>query len=247
MPEEVVLLVEKDDARAHHESTQAENDKWNQVQKLEQRRSLAQKEDMKGNVAMRKAMTEAATLKRREREERRAAAAKITVATEAEKSELSTIPIETMRSSTPASIIGSSTSYTVNIPTKSTPLSWYRPLEHSYETLTSAREAGVWLCPSTAEERARCGVFRTLWEKGYYMGCGIKFGGEFLVYPGDPLRYHSHFVASVLASASAPLRPMEIIAHGRLGTATKKAHLLCSWDEGKGEANVFSIEWAGFG
>jgi hypothetical protein len=34
---------------------------------------------------------------------------------------------------------------------------------------------------------------------------------------GDPLRYHSHFVATVQPSPSAPLRPMEIVAHGRLG------------------------------
>ena len=64
---------------------------------------------------------------------------------------------------------------------------------------------------------------------------------------GDPLRYHSHFVASVLEDGSAALRPMEIVAHGRLGTATKKAHLLCCWDDKAQTADVFSIEWAGFG
>ena len=42
---------------------------------------------------------------------------------------------------------------------------------------------------------------------------------------GDPLRYHSHFVATVKTSPSTPLLPMEVVAHGRLGTATKKARL----------------------
>lgn len=64
---------------------------------------------------------------------------------------------------------------------------------------------------------------------------------------GDPLRYHSHFVVTVVETDSAALRPMEIVAHGRLGTATKKAHLLCSWDDNAQKADVFSIEWAGFG
>ena len=64
---------------------------------------------------------------------------------------------------------------------------------------------------------------------------------------GDPLRYHSHFVATVQTSPSAPLRPMEVVAHGRLGTATKKAHLLCGWDPESREVTYFSIEWAGFG
>ena len=64
---------------------------------------------------------------------------------------------------------------------------------------------------------------------------------------GDPLRYHSHFVATVQTSPSAPLRPMEVVAHGRLGTATKKAHLLCGWDPESREVTYISIEWAGFG
>jgi tRNA-splicing endonuclease subunit Sen34 len=64
---------------------------------------------------------------------------------------------------------------------------------------------------------------------------------------GDPMRYHSHFVATVQTSPSAPLRPMEVVAHGRLGTATKKAHLLCSWDPASREVTYITIEWAGFG
>jgi tRNA-splicing endonuclease subunit Sen34 len=67
------------------------------------------------------------------------------------------------------------------------------------------------------------------------------------VHIGDPLRYHSHFVATVQSSPSAPLCPMEVVAHGRLGTATKKAHLLCGWDPVSREVTYISIEWAGFG
>lgn len=45
---------------------------------------------------------------------------------------------------------------------------------------------------------------------------------------------------------------MEIVAHGRLGTATKKAHLLCAVNPLQEDPNVpnieyFSVEWAGFG
>ena len=65
--------------------------------------------------------------------------------------------------------------------------------------------------------------------------------------PGDPLRYHSHFVATVIESPAAAIRPMEIVAHGRLGTATKKSHLLCGYDEARQEVSYYSIEWAGFG
>ncbi|KAH0827018.1 hypothetical protein J3R83DRAFT_4687 [Lanmaoa asiatica] len=143
-----------------------------------------------------------------------------------------------------------------------------------FTTLAAARDTGIWHYPETPTQRARCGVFQDLWERGHFLGGGIKFGGEYLVYPGmfppayisskflsvvlekellfsslkrDPLRYHSHFVASVIESPAAPLRPMEIVAHGRLGTGTKKAHLLCEWDEDKKAVTYYSIEWAGFG
>ena len=203
----------------------------------------------------------------------------------------------------PAPIPSGSSAYTVSVPTTSYGLAWYNYDEdgdgddpasgprrrrnqpqRTYETLDAARAAGVWSYPSNARERARCEVFRDLWEKGYYMGGGIKFGGDWLVYPGassssvpslfffflktfhsrlvmrfcvracgktktkgDPLRYHSHFVATVQAFPSAPLRPMEVVAHGRLGTATKKAHLLCGWDPESRKVTYISIEWAGFG
>jgi tRNA-splicing endonuclease subunit Sen34 len=178
--------------------------------------------------------------------------------------------------------------YTVHIPSTSDGLVWYNPAE--YDTLSAASAAGIWIYPSTYEERARCVVFRALSEKGYYMGGGIKFGGDWLVYPGswlfpfsliaffcfcfsrfrrlsidrsvgggtcanylyflhegDPLRYHSHFVATVYPKPTSSLRPIDIVALGRLGTATKKAHLLCGWDEENDTVDFYSIEWAGFG
>ena len=86
--------------------------------------------------------------------------------------------------------------YTISVPTTSDAFAWYnyddddnddggrQQRRHTYETLDAAREAGVWSYPASAGERARCEVFRDLWEKGYYMGGGIKFGGDWLVYPG---------------------------------------------------------------
>ena len=97
--------------------------------------------------------------------------------------------------------------YTVSVPTTSDTFAWYdynnsNSREHDdpdpqqqqpqqqahtsyvYETLDAARTARVWVYPSSAEERARCEVFRDLWEKGYFMGGGSKFGGDWLVYPG---------------------------------------------------------------
>ncbi|KZV99089.1 tRNA-intron endonuclease catalytic domain-like protein [Exidia glandulosa HHB12029] len=137
----------------------------------------------------------------------------------------------------------------VEVPSSSTQgLPWHDPVgaKAVYPTIAAARKAGVWSYPSTAYERARCAVFRALWDQEYWMGGGVRFGGDYLVYPGDPLRYHSHFVATV-HDPHAALRPMEIVAHGRLGTGTRKSHLFCAWDERTNEVDFYSIEWSGFG
>jgi tRNA-splicing endonuclease subunit Sen34 len=129
---------------------------------------------------------------------------------------------------------------------QSSNLPWYQHDSHTYKSLQAAAKAGIWTFPSNPFQRARCTVFRHLWSQGYFLGTGIKFGGDFLVYPGDPLRYHSHFIATVHFKSDT-LCPMEIVAHGRLGTGTRKNHLICSVDEKTQEVECFSIEWAGFG
>ena len=98
---------------------------------------------------------------------------------------------------------------------------------NAYETLQEAAAAGVWNYPATLQERARCAVFEHLHSRGFYLSTGLRFGGEFVVYPGDPLRYHSHYTASVLCTPHEPLPAFQLIASGRLGTAVKKSHLLC--------------------
>jgi tRNA-splicing endonuclease subunit Sen34 len=110
---------------------------------------------------------------------------------------------------------------------------WFHPQpgETLFTNLESARASGVWTYPTNLVEQSRCATFRKLWQEGMYLGQGIKFGGEFLGYPGDPLRYHSHFVTTTMTSPDRVIRPLELVAFGRLGTATKKAHLLCCFDE----------------
>ena len=72
--------------------------------------------------------------------------------------------------------------YTVHVPGPSAELPWYEP--KAYHTIDEARAAGIWEYPRDVKERAECAVFHDLWEKGNYLGPGIKFGGNYLVYPG---------------------------------------------------------------
>ncbi|GAA6062257.1 hypothetical protein JCM10212_001771 [Sporobolomyces blumeae] len=143
----------------------------------------------------------------------------------------------------------SSIPYTIVIDPTSSSYPWYDPelASTQYSTLEDAAAAKVWNYPTNALEQSRCGVFEDLWRKGYYMGGGLRFGGDFLVYPGDPLRYHSHFTLTVLSTPTSSISPLDLVAYGRLATAVKKAHLLASYDEDEHKAEFLSLEWAAFG
>ncbi|KAL7283050.1 hypothetical protein ACG7TL_002474 [Trametes sanguinea] len=247
--EELAVLI--DDPRAQWPASADALIRWNSERNESAKRQIAiAKAKDASEMAARHSMSEEAIRKRQEREAKRAAAARAKALAEGLSVEETPISMPSSsyvepRTATPTNT--SVPSFTVTIPASSTEVEWYNPNAHAYPTLASAREAGVWTYPSTPYERAKCKVFQDLWEKGNFMGGGIKFGGDFLVYPGDPLRYHSHFVATVVESPAAPLTPMEIVAHGRLGTATKKSHLFCEWNEGTQEVTYYSVEWAGFG
>ncbi|KAF8352296.1 tRNA-intron endonuclease catalytic domain-like protein [Amanita rubescens] len=245
MPEETVYLVDKgaavlvNDPNAYQIPDLDALQSWvSEQETLSNQAVIANDKVAKGAAASERALSEEAIKKRQEREQRRA---KDRTSSDSAK-DLPSSPATPQQ--TP-----SRSAHNFVIPASSTSLQWHQPRGEKclYTSIKSAIAAGIWSFPSNPLERARCGVFRDLHEKGYFLGGGIKFGGQYLVYPGDPLRYHSHFVATVHESISSTLRPMEIVAHGRLGTGTKKTHLLCGWDDEGKKATYLSIEWAGFG
>jgi len=123
------------------------------------------------------AMSEAAIQKRKEREERRQR--ELQALTEGEgKNDRPNVhgPAREITSNQPQP------HYTIRIPATSLSYPWYQP--RRYEDLKLAKKAGIWNYPRTREELASCRVFRDLWEKGHFLGSGLKFGGEYLVYPG---------------------------------------------------------------
>jgi tRNA-splicing endonuclease subunit Sen34 len=101
-------------------------------------------------------------------------------------------------------------------------------------------------------------LFRYLHSLGYYHMPGLRFGCHYNAYPGDPLRYHSHFAATGLAW-DEEFDLLDVVGGGRLATGTKKAYMVGGEDadvvgkkvvgkgrEGEGrEVRAFSIEWAG--
>lgn len=86
-------------------------------------------------------------------------------------------------------------------------------------------------------------LFAHLHSEGYFLSPGLRFGCQYLAYPGDPLRFHSHFLATS-AGWDEEIDLMDIVSGGRLGTGVKKGFLLGGAEQGS-DAKTFSIEWAG--
>ncbi|XP_069598388.1 tRNA-splicing endonuclease subunit Sen34 [Ranitomeya imitator] len=106
------------------------------------------------------------------------------------------------------------------------------------------REASSeWPYAGHKTHEARYKVFRDLWQKGYYLTSGGKFGGDFLVYPGDPMRFHAHYIA-ICFPEDQDIALSDIITAGRLGTNVKKTVLLCSANR-EGQVTYTSLQWSG--
>ncbi|ROJ25337.1 tRNA-splicing endonuclease subunit Sen34 [Anabarilius grahami] len=84
-----------------------------------------------------------------------------------------------------------------------------------------------WPVPRDERLNTRFCVYRDLRNKGFFLTSAGKFGGDFLVYPGDPLRFHAHFIALCI-SMDEELPLCDILSIARLGSNVKKTVLLCS-------------------
>lgn len=121
------------------------------------------------------------------------------------------------------------------IPTASSP-SLYRSENKNCEIVPRPNEAAY-------------EIYRFLQGKGYYLSPGLRFGCMFMAYPGDPLRFHSHFLVNGYGwEEGVPL--VDLVAGGRLGTGVKKAWMFGGrkpdFGDKEGEVRSFCVEWGGF-
>lgn len=96
---------------------------------------------------------------------------------------------------------------------------------------------------------------------GYFLSPGLRFGCTYMAYPGDPLRYHSHFLV-VGYDWDEEMDLMTLVGGGRLGTGVKKGFLLggreltadssrltepteCDESLSEDVLRCFCVEWAG--
>ncbi|XP_075045946.1 tRNA-splicing endonuclease subunit Sen34 [Mixophyes fleayi] len=124
----------------------------------------------------------------------------------------------------------------VQIPTARTPLG-------NVEEVDLHQVSSDWPYTGHKNHEMRFKVFRDLWQKGYFLTSGSKFGGDFLVYPADPMRFHAHYIA-ICFPQDEEIALSDIITAGRLGTNVKKTILLCSSNQ-EGSVTYTSLQWSG--
>ena len=117
-------------------------------------------------------------------------------------------------------------------------------------------------------------IFQSLRNQGYVLSPGGRFGGKYIAYPGDPLRYHSHLtIREAMGYYTEPIDFLALAGGARLGTSVKKLWVIGGLrrkrqqkgdgadndDDGVSEesdrnamskappVSFYSIEWAGFG
>ena len=125
-------------------------------------------------------------------------------------------------------------------------------------SLHPSASPGLSFKPTTSLSYA---LFAHLHSNDYCLSPGLRFGCQFLVYPGDPLRFHSHFLANALGW-DEEIQVMDLVGGGRLGTGVKKGWLIGGRVEeagksaeveggieynakGQREVRTFCIEWGG--
>lgn len=92
-------------------------------------------------------------------------------------------------------------------------------------------------------------LFRHMHDKDYFLAPGLRFGCQYMAYPGDPLRFHSHFLCNGMGW-DEEFDLLDIVGGGRLGTGVKKGFLIGGEEmkddaEANEEVRTFCIEWGG--
>ncbi|TIA60677.1 SEN34 subunit of tRNA-splicing endonuclease [Aureobasidium pullulans] len=251
MPEEARLLVEKgvayivDDAAVHehafidHNLSKEEKERF--LRSLKKQGSDATRiqtksaDDRKIKALKKIASKNAAVAAKLEKERADAAVAGETVAGDDEESLFGSAPSAPSVAPSEASVQSSSASTIMKI----TPTTSHPPL------LSSESSSPLPL----PQVPASYPLFKHLHSKGYFMAPGIRFGCRYTAYPGDPLRFHSHFLCDGM-DWDQEFDLLTLVGGGRLGTGVKKGFLVGGTEDkekvdGEEDVRAFCIEWAG--
>ncbi|KAJ0178307.1 hypothetical protein K1T71_006130 [Dendrolimus kikuchii] len=92
------------------------------------------------------------------------------------------------------------------------------------------------------EGTARYTIFKDLWEKGFHITDGSKFGSHYLLYPGDPVKFHATYMVQCVYDETTPFQPTNLVAFGRLSVAVNKLAVIAFFNI-YGRVDYQTIQW----
>nr|XP_021181616.2 tRNA-splicing endonuclease subunit Sen34 [Helicoverpa armigera] len=117
------------------------------------------------------------------------------------------------------------------------------PTEHYIATEKKIVNIDV-LHPSVVEGKGaiKYKIFKNLWEKHYHITNGSKFGCDYLLYPGDPVRFHATYMVRCIYDHTATISPAQLVAFGRLSVAVNKLAVLAFYNC-HGKLEYQTLQW----
>lgn len=102
------------------------------------------------------------------------------------------------------------------------------------------------ICPYPSLNQLKYRAFCDLWEKGKWLSSGETFGGDFLIYPGEPMYFHASHIVHVLDETEAKeISPISLIRKGRLSVAVNKFCILAYVNPVNNELSYQTVQWQG--
>lgn len=108
------------------------------------------------------------------------------------------------------------------------------PFTRNYEVLQDV--------PLKQEDELKYKVFSHFCNMGKFLTSGSTFGGDFLVYPSDPLLVHASHVVHVLEKGDIDSK--KFIAANRLCVGVKKTCIF-AFEESPGKISCITTQWDG--
>ena len=90
-------------------------------------------------------------------------------------------------------------------------------------------------------------VFLALWQDGWWIGEGNKFGGDFLLYQDHPESCHSSYIVSIIFNNNQNMITYrDLMCSSRLANVTKKTLVYCFWDHIRHQVKFICSDWSGW-